>query len=75
MLENGITLKISDSGIDYLNKICYNKEYGARFIKRSITQYVENLVVDSIIENPNSKELFLDVINESLCIKISECTK
>lgn len=75
LLENGITLKISDSGIDYLNKICYNKEYGARFIKRSITQYVENLVVDSIIENPNSKELFLDVINESLCIKISECTK
>lgn len=42
-----------------INKICYNKEImGQDLLKDTLIQYVENLVVDSIIKTQTAKNCF-----------------
>ncbi|MBR2377403.1 MAG: ATP-dependent Clp protease ATP-binding subunit [Clostridia bacterium] len=47
--ENSISLTVENSAIDYIVDVSYDKEYGARPIKRAISNYIENMLSDAII--------------------------
>ena len=47
--DNGISLTVENSAIDYIIKLSFDKDYGARPIKRAISNYIENMLSDAII--------------------------
>ena len=47
--DNGISLTVENSAAQYIVDISYDKEYGARPIKRAISNYIENMLSDAII--------------------------
>ncbi len=47
--DNKINLVVENSAVDYIVNIAYSKEYGARPIKRAISNYIENMLSDAII--------------------------
>ncbi|MBO5926930.1 MAG: hypothetical protein J6Q38_05190 [Clostridia bacterium] len=47
--ESNISLTVENSAIDYIIEISYDKKYGARPIKRAVSEYIENLLSDAII--------------------------
>ena len=53
--DKGYEIIISKNAKDYLSKIGYDKEYGARPLKRAITQNVENVIAKEIL-NKGLKE-------------------
>ncbi|MBD3238202.1 MAG: AAA domain-containing protein [Candidatus Moranbacteria bacterium] len=48
--EQGVTVKLTDQALDYLAKIGYSPEYGARFLKRTIRDKVEDAIVVGILK-------------------------
>ncbi len=49
--EKGYEVIVSKSVKDYLAEVGYDKEYGARPLKRAITTYVENVISQCILKN------------------------
>ena len=46
-----IKLSISDGVITYLNDVCYEPAYGARFVQRTISNKLESIIIDYMITN------------------------
>ena len=66
-----LELDLTTNAKNYIIEASYDIAYGARPIKRFITQYLETLIADKIIKDEikiNSK-LVIDVENNSLVIK------
>ena len=61
--KNGINLEISDSALDWLSKIGFDVNYGARPIKRAIQKYITNPMSKKILSGELNKEdyIFIDV--------------
>ncbi len=53
--SKGYDIAVAKSVRDFLAEVGYDKEYGARPLKRAITTYVENVIAQSILNN-NLKE-------------------
>ncbi len=77
--EIGYTLKLSDKAKDYIADKGFDKEYGARPLKRAIQKYIEDALAEEII-NSNLKEgdtinMDLDEKTNELKIKIKKAKK
>ena len=51
LAENGMKLEVSDKALDYLAEKGYDKEYGARPLKRVIQRMVEDRLSEEILKN------------------------
>lgn len=49
--ENGMKLEVSDKALDYLAEKGYDKEYGARPLKRVIQRMIEDRLSEEILKN------------------------
>jgi len=75
----GYTLKLTDKAKDYIADKGFDKEYGARPLKRAIQKYIEDALAEEII-NANLKEgdtitMDLDEKTSELTIKIKKMKK
>ncbi|MBR2030029.1 MAG: AAA family ATPase, partial [Clostridia bacterium] len=53
--ENGIQMQISESALDFLAEKGYDKEYGARPLKRTIQKYLEDKLSEEILKGSITK--------------------
>jgi ATP-dependent Clp protease ATP-binding subunit ClpC len=75
----GYTLKLTEKAKDYIADKGFDKEYGARPLKRAIQKYIEDSLAEEII-NSNLQEgdtitMDLDAKTEELTIKIKKSKK
>ena len=72
----GYQLKLSDEAKDYIVDKGFDKQYGARPLKRAIQKYIEDALAEEIV-NANLNEsdtifMDLDKDNDKLTIKIEK---
>lgn len=60
MHRKGYTLKFTNDAVKFLAKEGYDPEYGARPLKRTMNN-VKDLISESIIENPDKKDIHIGV--------------
>ncbi len=75
----GYTLKLSDKAKDYIADKGFDRQYGARPLKRAIQKYIEDALAEKIV-NAKLKEndsifMDLDEEKEELTIKIKKAKK
>ena len=68
LAPQGFTLKWTDSAVDYLTKVGYDPEFGARPVKRAIQHYVLNDLSKAILAETVSREkpVIIDSFGEGL---------
>ncbi|MFN6466349.1 MAG: ATP-dependent chaperone ClpB [Nostoc sp. DedVER02] len=66
--DRKISLKLSDSALDFLAEVGYDPVYGARPLKRAIQRELETQIAKAILrgEFNNGNTIFVDVQNERL---------
>jgi ATP-dependent Clp protease ATP-binding subunit ClpC len=74
--ELGYTLKLSETAKDYIAEKGYDKQFGARPLKRAIQKYVEDALAEEIITSKihDGDQIFmdLDTDNQELIIEIKK---
>ncbi|MEC7264380.1 MAG: ATP-dependent Clp protease ATP-binding subunit [Bacteroidota bacterium] len=77
--EIGYDLKLSDKAKDYIAEKGFDKQYGARPLKRAIQKYIEDTlaeeIVNSKLEEGDSIFMDLDEQKDELTIKIKKAEK
>jgi ATP-dependent Clp protease ATP-binding subunit ClpC len=75
----GYILKLSDSAKDYIAEKGFDKQYGARPLKRAIQKYVEDALAEEIItshlEDGDTIFIDLDEKSQELNIKVEKAEK
>jgi len=75
----GYHLKLSDKAKDYIAEKGFDKQYGARPLKRAIQKYIEDALAEEIIsshvETGDSIIIDLDKKSQELNIKIEKAEK
>ena len=75
----GYELKLSDKAKDYISDKGFDKEYGARPLKRAIQKYIEDALAEEIVnaklEEGDSIEMDLDEKGDTLTINITKASK
>ncbi len=75
----GYTLNLSDEAKDYIAEKGFDKQYGARPLKRAIQKYIEDAlaeeIVNSKLEEGDTINMDLDQKKEELTIKIKKAEK
>ncbi len=75
----GYELNLSDKAKDYIAEKGFDKEYGARPLKRAIQKYIEDTlaeeIVNSKLQEGDSIDMDLDESKEELFIKINKPKK
>ncbi|MCP2727735.1 ATP-dependent chaperone ClpB [Limnofasciculus baicalensis] len=68
LAERQISLKISESAIDFVAEVGYDPVYGARPLKRAIQRELETQIAKAILRSQfsNGDTIFVDVENERL---------
>jgi ATP-dependent Clp protease ATP-binding subunit ClpB len=66
-----MSLKLSESALDFLAEVGYDPVFGARPLKRAIQRELETQIAKSILrgEFTNGDTIFVDVENERLSFK------
>ena len=64
--EQGITIKLTDEALDYLAKMGYSPEFGARFLKRTIREKIEDVLVIGILKKQHNRGDIVTVEKEML---------
>ena len=66
-----MSLKLSESAIDFLAEIGYDPVYGARPLKRGIQRELETPMAKGILRGDfvNGDTIFVDIENERLAFK------
>lgn len=67
--EKNIILTVDEKVIKKLTELGYNKEFGARPLKRVINQYVVMPIARHLLQNHDAKELYLTVENNTIVIQ------
>ncbi|MCT7986152.1 ATP-dependent chaperone ClpB [Laspinema sp. A4] len=69
--DRKMSLKLSDSAVNFLAEVGYDPVYGARPLKRSIQRELETQIAKSILRGDftNGDTIFVDVENERLAFK------
>ncbi len=79
IMEIGYHLNLSDKAKDYIADKGFDKQYGARPLKRAIQKYIEDAlaeeIVNSKLEEGDSIFMDLDEKKEELTIKIKKAEK
>ena len=57
LASNNISLEVSDKAKEKLVDLGYDPKMGARPLRRTIQDYIEDAITDFYLENPNEKEL------------------
>ena len=62
MQERGVTVQITDILVHALVEVGYNEEYGARALRRTVQEKIENIVADMILKDqaPPGTALVID---------------
>ena len=75
----GYDLQLSDKAKDYIAEKGFDKQYGARPLKRAIQKYIEDAlaeeIVNSKLEEGDTIHMDLDSAKEELTIKIKKAEK
>jgi ATP-dependent Clp protease ATP-binding subunit ClpC len=75
----GYTLTLSETAKDYIAEKGFDKQYGARPLKRAIQKYVEDTLAEEIISSKiqEGDEIFMDLNTETneLTVKINQKKK
>jgi len=75
----GYELKLTDKAKDYISDKGFDKEYGARPLKRAIQKYIEDAlaeeIVNSKLEEGDNIEMDLDEKGDALTINITKASK
>jgi ATP-dependent Clp protease ATP-binding subunit ClpC len=75
----GYELKLTDKAKDYISDKGFDKEYGARPLKRAIQKYIEDAlaeeIVNSKLEEGDSIKMDLDEKGDTLTIDITKASK
>lgn len=71
LAERKITLRLSDTALDFLAEVGYDPVFGARPLKRAIQRELETQIAKSILrgEFNDGDTIFVDVENERLSLK------
>ena len=71
LAEQKLSLKLSETALDFLAEIGYDPVYGARPLKRAIQRYLETAIAKSILrgEYKQCETIFVDVEAERLSFK------
>lgn len=66
-----IHIELTDASKHKIIEESFDKEFGARPVKRYITKYIENLISKYILENSNSEQinLTIDIVDNNFIIK------
>lgn len=69
--EQKMTLKLSETALDYLAEIGYDPVYGGRPLKRAVQRYLETAIAKSILKGDfkQGDTIFVDVEDERLTFK------
>lgn len=67
----GIDIAITEAAKDFLGEKGYDKQYGARPLKRAVQQYVEDMLCDELLEHPEGGSMVIDRGEDKLVLKIS----
>ncbi len=69
--DKQIVISLTKEAKEYIVDNSYNKEFGARPIKRFVTKYIDTLVAQSIIDGKivNGDKVLIDFDNDKLIIK------
>ena len=75
----GYDLKLTDKAKDYIADKGFDKQYGARPLKRAIQKYIEDAlaeeIVNSKLEEGDTIHMDLDKANDELTINIKKAKK
>ena len=63
--EKQITLKIGGSAVNALAKLAYNPEFGAREVRRVISERLENPLVEALVNGEVKENCTLKVSHEA----------
>lgn len=66
-----VKLDIDDTALDRLADLGYEKEFGARPLKRAIQKYISIPISQYLLKNPDAKEINMTVENDNIIIKQS----
>ncbi|MCS6942975.1 MAG: ATP-dependent chaperone ClpB [Geminocystis sp.] len=71
LAEQKLSLKLSESAIDFLAEVGYDPVYGARPLKRAIQRYLETTIAKAILrgEFKEGDTIYVDVEDERLILK------
>jgi ATP-dependent Clp protease ATP-binding subunit ClpB len=71
LAERKISLKLSESALDFLAEVGYDPVFGARPLKRAIQRELETQIAKAILrgEFHEGDTIFVDVENERLAFK------
>ena len=64
--EQGVTIKLTDDALDYLAETGHSPEYGARFLKRTIREKIEDVLVVGILKGAYPRGSVMEVNREML---------
>ncbi len=67
--DNDISLIVENSAIDFIVEDSYSKEYGARPIKRAISNYIETMLSDAIIDGSVKRNDKISVYYNGNCME------
>ncbi|MDF0553392.1 ATP-dependent chaperone ClpB [Kamptonema sp. UHCC 0994] len=71
LADRKMSIKLSDSALDFLAEVGYDPVYGARPLKRAIQRELETQIAKSILRGDfsNGDTIFVDIENERLAFK------
>lgn len=67
--ERNIDLSIAKEAVDKIAELGYEKEFGARPLKRAIQQYISVPISQHILKNPETKKITVSAKDDTFVIK------
>lgn len=62
---HNIIFTISSVAFEKLCLLCYSKEYGARYVNRTISKEIETIITDVLLSNSTPSNIEIDCVNNS----------
>lgn len=69
-LNQNVTIEFSDEAVTWLAEKGYDPKFGARPLRRTIQEHVEDLIVDAIIDGEELGKVLVDVDEEANQLKL-----
>ena len=66
--QRNITLTISQEALDKVASLGYEKEFGARPLKRAISHYIATPIAHYLLKHPDTSQLTIDLKNDAITV-------
>lgn len=73
--ENGMSLKVSTKARQKLVELGYDPKMGARPLRRTIQDQIEDKVTDFYLDHPQVKDFYADLTNDTIVISEANVTE